>query len=84
MPIVVGPIAALVLLVLLLPRDPRRARELVSELRRGPDYEAMAEIESRDIEQMLDGINERRRRAGKRDLGEELSDDFLRSTWDDD
>jgi hypothetical protein len=32
----------------------------------------MAEIEENDIEQMLDGIAERRRRNGKLSLGDEL------------
>ena len=77
--IVVGMVALLVVCSLLVGWDPRRERQLL-----GPDYAAMSEIESHDVEDMLDGINERRRRAGKRDLGEELSDDFLRSTWDDD
>ena len=38
----------------------------------GVDYGAMAEIEENDIEQMLDGIAERRRRNGKDSLGDEL------------
>ena len=50
----------------------------------GPDYAAMSEIESHDIDDMLDGINERRRRAGRRDVGEELADEFRRGTWDGD
>jgi hypothetical protein len=49
--------------------------------RHGPDYEAMAEIEERDIQQMLDGINERRRRTGRREIGEELLDEVRRGTW---
>jgi hypothetical protein len=38
----------------------------------GLDHGAMAEIEEHDIEQMLDGIAERRRRNGKAPLGDEL------------
>ena len=55
------------------PRPPRRPH--------GVDHGAMAEIEERDVEQMLDGIAERRRRNGKRPLADELSDEVLRSGW---
>ena len=76
-PIVAGPSAAFVALALVLGRGPGR-----DEFRhRGPDYEAMAEIETHDIEQMLDGINERRRRTARRELAEELADDAMRDTW---
>jgi hypothetical protein len=51
--------------------------------RRPADYAAMAEIESHDVEDMLDAINERRRRAGKRELGEELADELVRGSWAD-
>ena len=44
----------------------------------GVDYGAMAEIEEHDIEQMLEGIADRRRRNGKRSLGDELADELLR------
>jgi hypothetical protein len=63
---------------------PRRDRQLAGDLRQTPDYAAMSEIESHDIDDMLDGINERRRRTGRRDLGEELADELLRGTWDGD
>jgi hypothetical protein len=39
--------------------------------------------EEHDIDDMLDAINERRRRAGRRDIGEELADELMRSTWGD-
>ena len=39
--------------------------------------------EKHDIDDMIDAINEHRRRAGRRDIGEELADELLRSTWDD-
>ena len=42
--------------------------------------EAEAEIEEHDIDDMLGAIAERRRRAGRRDIGEELADGLLRST----
>jgi hypothetical protein len=42
--------------------------------------EAYAEIELRDINDMLDAVAERRRRAGRRAIGEELADDLSRST----
>jgi hypothetical protein len=43
---------------------------------------AEAEMEEHDIDDMLDAINERRRRRGRRDIGEELSDELLRGSWD--
>jgi hypothetical protein len=45
------------------------------------DEGAEAEIEAHDIDQMLDSINELRRRTGRRDVGEELADEAMRSTW---
>ena len=48
----------------------------------GRDYEAEADMESHDIDDMLDAINERRRRGGRRDIGEELSDELIRGGWD--
>jgi hypothetical protein len=53
------------------PRPPRR---------RGLDYGAMAEVEENDIDQMIEGINERRRRNGRRDIADELADELLRQT----
>jgi hypothetical protein len=55
------------------PRNPRRPH--------GLDHGAMAEIEERDIEQMIDGLAERRRRNGKRSIADELSEEALRSPW---
>lgn len=43
--------------------------------------ELMAEVEEHDIEAMLDGINQRRRQAGRREIGEELADELTRGTW---
>jgi hypothetical protein len=63
------------MLVASLPASPRRRRD-------GLDYEAMAEVESHDVEDMLAAIAERRRRTGRRDIGEELSDELLRGSWD--
>ena len=59
-----------------------RLRPRGGRRRSGPDYGAMAEVEERDIEQMLEGLNDRRRRNGKREIGEELSDELMRSSWD--
>jgi DNA-binding ferritin-like protein len=42
------------------------------------DHGAMAEIEESDIDQMLDGIAERRRRNGKRPIADELAEELLR------
>jgi hypothetical protein len=52
------------------PPAPRRAH--------GLDHGAMAEVEENDIEQMIDGIAERRRRNGKPSYGDELANDLLR------
>ena len=42
----------------------------------------MADVEAHDIDDMLDAINERRQRTGRRDVGEELADEAMRGTWD--
>jgi len=66
--------AALCVPVLLAARaHPRPARR-----RHGRDYGAMAEIEDRDIGQMIEGINERRRRNGRAEIGDELAAELLR------
>jgi hypothetical protein len=44
--------------------------------------EADAEMEEHDIDDMIDAIAERRRRPGRRDIGEELADELLRGGWD--
>ena len=46
--------------------------------RHGRDYGAMAEIEDNDIAQMIEGINERRRRSGRPLIGDELAEELLR------
>lgn len=73
-----GMIAVFVVCSFLLGRHPGRG------VRHTPDYAAMSEIESHDVEDMVDSINEYRRRAGRRAVGEEIADEFLRGTWDDD
>jgi hypothetical protein len=45
--------------------------------------QAAAEVEEHDIDDMLGAIGEYRRRAGRREIGEELSDELLRGTWSD-
>ena len=40
-----------------------------------------AAIEEHDIDDMLEAIAERRRRAGRREIGDELGDELLRGTW---
>jgi hypothetical protein len=52
-----------------------------SELHRSR-AETAAEIEEHDIDAMVDAIAERRRRRGGRDVGEELGDELLRASWD--
>jgi hypothetical protein len=76
--VIVGAMLAVFVVVSLLVKEPRRLRGTTL------DYGAMSEIESHDVEDMLEGINERRRRAGKRELGEELADELLRGAWDKD
>ncbi len=44
----------------------------------GIDHGAMAHIEESDIDQMLDGLAERRRRNGKPSFGDELAEQVLR------
>jgi hypothetical protein len=44
--------------------------------------EAAAEMEEHDIDDVIDAIAERRRRRGRRDVGEELGDELMRGTWD--
>ena len=56
----------------------RSAHPSASRRPHGVDHGAMAEIEEHDVEQMLDGIAERRRRNGKPALGDELADGLLR------
>lgn len=53
---------------------PRRRR------RHGPDYGAMAEVEENDIGQMIEGINERRRRNGRAEIGDEMAAELLRDS----
>ena len=53
------------------PRTPRRALGASSR-----DYGAEAEIEARDIDQMIEARNDRRRRAGRPEIGDELAAAF--------
>jgi hypothetical protein len=46
--------------------------------RHGRDYGAMAEVEENDIGQMIEGINERRRRRGSPEIGDDLAAELLR------
>jgi hypothetical protein len=80
--IFVGPIVILLLFAMLLSQHPKRGRELVGELRPWRDHGAMAEIESHDTDDMLDSIDEHRRRRGGRDTGEELADEAMRASWE--
>jgi hypothetical protein len=52
-----------------------------SDLHRGRAA-AEAEMEEHDIDDMLDAIAERRRRPGRRDIGEELADELMRGRWE--
>jgi hypothetical protein len=44
--------------------------------------EAEADVEEHDIDDMLAAISAYRRRAGRRDVGEELADELIRGTWE--
>ncbi len=59
---------------------PRSGNQIVGRSLR--NEEAEAEIEAHDIDDMLNAIAERRRRLGRRDIGEELADELMRGTWD--
>jgi hypothetical protein len=61
-------------------RRKRRARRPDVALER-TRAEVAAESEEHDVDDMLDAIEERRRRRGARGLGEELADDLERGTW---
>jgi hypothetical protein len=56
---------------------PSRPRLLAGESPR--DYGADAEIEDNDIDQMIEARNERRRRLGRPEIGDELERDLRRS-----
>jgi hypothetical protein len=57
---------------------PRKDRE--RDRRRA---EAEAEVEAHDIDDMLEAISAYRRRAGRREVGEELADELMRGSWGD-
>jgi hypothetical protein len=77
-----GLVAFFVVFSFLLAWHPKRGRELVGELRPWKDHDRMAEIDAHDTDQMLDGIIELRRRAGRREVGDELGDELMRGTWE--
>jgi hypothetical protein len=58
----------------------KRRRDSVGDRRRA---ETGAEVEAHDIDDMIDAIAAYRRRRGVREIGEELADELLRSTWED-
>ena len=67
----------------------RRREQTAWRPRRGRDnelvcaqLEAEADMETHDIDDMLDAIGGYRRRQGRRDVGEELADDLTRGTWE--
>ena len=39
-------------------------------------------VEDHDVDDLIEAINERRRRSGRREVGEELADELLRGTWE--
>jgi hypothetical protein len=61
--------------------DPTNPPRADSELHR-QRAAAEAEVEDHDIDAMLDALNALRRRRGGREIGEELSDELLRGTWE--
>ena len=69
-------LAFVVIIVLAGLFHPRSGQAIVGRTLR--DHEAEAEIEAHDIDQMIEARNERRRRLGKPDIGEELAREALR------
>ena len=55
---------------------PRSGQMIVGRSLR--DHEAEADIEAHDIDEMIEARNERRRRLGKPDIGDELAREALR------
>ena len=39
-------------------------------------------VEEHDVDDLIEAINERRRRSGRREIAEELADELLRRTWE--
>ena len=78
-------VAAWISAAMRLPREwgarDRRTRRQDGALER-VRAETAAETEEHDIDDMLNAIEERRRRRGARPLGEELADDLERGTWE--
>ena len=71
-----GMIVALALVVVLAGAfHPKSGRDIVGGSLRSD--EAEAEIEAVDIDQMIEARNERRRRAGRLEIGEELAREAL-------
>jgi len=68
-------IAFVVVIALAALFDPRTGRAIVGGSLRSD--EAEAEIEAVDIDQMIEARNERRRLAGRPDIGEELAREAL-------
>jgi hypothetical protein len=58
-------------------RSPRRDSSLHRD-----QAEAAAEVEEHDIEDLIDAIVDYRRRHGRRDVAEELSDELMRGGWE--
>lgn len=82
--------AAVSIVVSLPGRKERRADGPELPGKRRPDSagdsrraETEAEVEGHDIDNMIEAIAAYRRRRGMRDIGEELADEFMRSTWED-
>ena len=73
-------LAFLVIIVLAGLYHPKSGRTIVGGSLR--DHGAEAEIEAHDIDEMIEARNERRRRLGKPDIGEELAREALREPRD--
>lgn len=68
-------VVALVVLILFMAR-PSQPRLLVGQSPR--DHGADADIEDHDIDQMIEARNERRRRLGMPEIGDELAEELRR------
>jgi hypothetical protein len=61
--------------------DPDRSQRSDDELHR-QRAEFDGAVEEHDLDDLIDAINERRRRSGRRDVGEEIADELLRASWE--
>ena len=74
--IVLGVLVLTLMVLIVVMAKPSQPRLKVGQNPR--DHAAEADIEDNDIDQMIEARNERRRRLGKPDIGDELAADIRR------